>query len=502
MIKVIILAAGIGSRLSSLTITQPKPLIRIYGIPIIEYQIKSYLDAGIDEKSIYIIAGYKYDIIYNYVKKNHPDINIINNSKYETTNNMYSLYLALSYILTHSSNNILISNGDCIYDPSIICELVNHKESLLVACDMSCYDRESMKITVDDCHISGISKLIPPEKAYAVSIDIYKLDSNSVKELKDIIESYMYVKKKLDLWTEVALNDLFKTSKFKPMDISGRKWVEIDTLSDLADADLMLSKLKLETKKCYILDLDGTTYLDGKPIDGTIKFIREAMRSGIDLYFFTNNTSKLPIDYVSILSRFKIDIKEDKIITPLSSLVKYIKLNKINSAYILANERVLNYLVKTTNIELCNQIESCQALILTYDTEINYNKLCKACILLQNKKILYLATHNDLVCPTPSGNIPDIGCIVIIIGKTTGKYPDVFFGKPNGSLLKDIIKYNNNDIVIVGDRLYTDKKLADNLGYDFICVLSGETKRESIDDLPADEYPDLIVNDLEVLLNV
>lgn len=499
--KAIILAAGLGSRLSSLTAKKPKPLIKIYGVPIIQYQIENYLDAGLDEKSIFIVAGYKYDIVFNFIKNYYSDINVIKNPNYDITNNMFSLHLALKNCSTDTSSSILISNGDCIYDPLIIQELVNSDESPLVACDKSCYNNESMKIIANDCRISSISKSIPSEKAYAVSIDLYRLDTNSVKGLVDIIDYYVNVKKELNLWTEVALNDLFKKIDFKPMDISGLKWVEIDNMSDLARADRLFSNIKLENKKCYIIDLDGTTYLGDKPITGTIKFIRKLMSQGTDFYFFTNNTSKLPADYVSILSKFNIIIKEDKIITPLNPLIDYLKLNKIKYAYILANERVLSYIEKNAGIEFSEDPEKSQALIVTYDTELSYRKLCKACVLLQNNNIIYLATHNDLVCPTQSGNIPDIGCITLTIGKTTGKYPDIVFGKPNGALLRNIIKYNNDDVVVIGDRLYTDKKMADNLEFDFICVLSGETKRESIDDLPADEYPDLIVPDLGVILD-
>jgi ribonucleotide monophosphatase NagD (HAD superfamily) len=48
--------------------------------------------------------------------------------------------------------------------------------------------------------------------------------------------------------------------------------------------------------------------------------------------------------------------------------------------------------------------------------------------------------------------------------------------------------------------LYTDGKMAHNVGCSFICVLSGETTREQIDDLEEDEFPTLIVKDLSELL--
>ncbi|MGZ4853300.1 MAG: HAD-IA family hydrolase, partial [Halobacteriota archaeon] len=79
--------------------------------------------------------------------------------------------------------------------------------------------------------------------------------------------------------------------------------------------------------------------------------------------------------------------------------------------------------------------------------------------------------------------------------------PTAVFGKPSAGLLERIAEqYGVDDIAVVGDRLYTDGKMAHNVGCSFICVLSGETTREQIDDLDEVEFPALIVKDLGELL--
>ena len=60
--------------------------------------------------------------------------------------------------------------------------------------------------------------------------------------------------------------------------------------------------------------------------------------------------------------------------------------------------------------------------------------------------------------------------------------------------------YGRDRMAIVGDRLYTDGKMARNVGCSFVCVLSGETSREQIDGLDEGEFPTLIVKDLGELL--
>ena len=136
--------------------------------------------------------------------------------------------------------------------------------------------------------------------------------------------------------------------------------------------------------------------------------------------------------------------------------------------------------------------------MLTFDTELTYDKLRTISLLLQNKQsIKYLATHHDNVCPTDEGNIPDVGGFMKLIEMTTGRTPEIIFGKPNKELLSNILlKYKKEECAIVGDRIYTDKKLADNSGIDFILVLSGETTVDQVKKLEV--APTYIVKDMGV----
>ena len=83
---------------------------------------------------------------------------------------------------------------------------------------------------------------------------------------------------------------------------------------------------------------------------------------------------------------------------------------------------------------------------------------------------------------------------------TTSKTPDIILGKPSLNLVKTILdNYNKDEIAVIGDRLYTDKKLADNMGVDFICVLSGETKRIDVQNYK-DNYPAIVLKNLGKIL--
>jgi len=492
--KAVILAAGVGSRLRPLTNEIPKALVKVQGKPILEYQISNYLNAGLKQKDIYIVVGYKKELIENYLKNKYPKINIIYNDEYEHTNNMYSLYLALKELAVSSNEDIIMNNGDCIYEFNIINRLVKSQETDVIVCDKSVYFEESMKIKVENDRVTKISKQIPKEEAYAVSIDLYKFSFESIIKLKKIIEDYL--KKDKNKWTEEAIQILLNQTIIKPFEITGLKWIEIDNYEDLLNAEKLFSNFTLSSKKALILDLDGTVYLGNTPIKSAVDFINKNWNN-FKFYFMTNNTSKSKDDYVKKLKNIGIkNVSNENIVTPIDSLIDFLKKENINKIFCLGTKDFKMELIKEgiQCIEYYKPKEI-DAVVVGFDTELMYEKLKIACLLLQHKHIRYFATHTDKVCPTEEGFIPDIGSILSLIKTATGREPEKTFGKPNPELIKPILsKFDNDEIAIIGDRLYTDKKLADNLDIDFILVLSGETKIEDVQNEM--KFPKLILKNL------
>ena len=246
--------------------------------------------------------------------------------------------------------------------------------------------------------------------------------------------------------------------------------------------------------------MDGTLYIGEQPIQNAIDFVNS--NQNLKYKFLTNNTSKVPSQYYTRLREIGIShIKEYDILTPLYPLINYIKSKNYRSVYLVATKLVKCYLMlllPETSLEF--DTENNQAVILTYDTEIDYEKLKNICVLLNNnREVEYLATHSDVFCPSEGGAIPDIGSYIELVKAVTKKTPDLIFGKPNIELVKELLNiYSKDKIAVVGDRLYTDKKLADNIGCDFICVLSGETTRLDVQNYTG-TYPNIVLRDLGYL---
>lgn len=497
----VILAAGVGSRLLPITDAMPKSLVRVNGREIIDYQIKGYLSSGIKEENITVVTGYMSDKIAEFLVRHYPQVNVVESINYKTTNNMYSLYLALKTLYEKNSFNfgtLFINNADCLYDEKLMNEFARSSIDNAIATEIGTYIEESMKIVLDAArgNIVNIAKTIMPEDAAGVSVDLYKYSAEAVKQLYDIVCDFIEIKKDLKQWTEVAFPELFKRVDVFPFDIKHKKWVEVDNNDDLLLADKLFSDFDAASKKAYVCDLDGTLFVGSTPIKPAIDFVKK-YKDRFDFYFLTNNTSRTPEDYVKKLASAGITAQSEQIATPLYPLADHIKAKGYKSVYLVANDKVRNFMAANLpNVSFEFDLDKNEAVILTYDTELTYEKLKNMAVLLNNKNVEYIATHNDVFCPNEQGPIPDIGSIISLMKTANGFEPNIILGKPSAALINRYIQqYGADKVVVVGDRLYTDKKLADNAGCDFICVLSGETRRV---DVAKDNsrHPALVVSNL------
>ena len=90
--KVIILAAGQGTRLRPLTDNCPKCMVEVNGKSIIERQLETMYACGIKEDDITVIAGYRNEVLQDRFR--NTGIRFVVNNDFETTNMVYSGRLA------------------------------------------------------------------------------------------------------------------------------------------------------------------------------------------------------------------------------------------------------------------------------------------------------------------------------------------------------------------------------------------------------------------------
>lgn len=234
--KAIILAAGLGSRLRPITNIMPKCMVSVNNQPIIDKQIKNLLCNEIKESDIYVVGGYKGEVLLDYLKRNYPEINFIPNPRYAETNNMYSLYLGMKEM---PEDDFLLMNADVFFDANVIKGIKEVETPSAIACDRSRFLDESMKICVDSYgNVTHISKAISEQEHFAVSIDVYKISKKARNILFETVKDFIEKKKDENSWTEVALDQIFDKIVFSPYVIKGR-WFEIDNHDDLKAAEAL-----------------------------------------------------------------------------------------------------------------------------------------------------------------------------------------------------------------------------------------------------------------------
>lgn len=238
----------------------------------------------------------------------------------------------------------------------------------------------------------------------------------------------------------------------------------------------------LKSKKLFLLDMDGTIYLGSRVFDGTLDFLKYIKSIGNKYIFLTNNSSNSVEKYVEKLSKLGITATQEDFFTSTDATVIYLKKQNYKKIYAFGTESFRMQLAEAGFPVTDVVEEGIDCLCIGFDTELTFQKLEDACILL-GKGVDYIATNPDWVCPTEYGYVPDCGSICQMLFNATGRHPKVI-GKPEPDialLAMEKAGFAKEQTAIVGDRLYTDIACGVNAGISTIFVLSGEGTMEDID---------------------
>ncbi|MGN1267674.1 MAG: HAD-IIA family hydrolase, partial [Dorea sp.] len=119
---------------------------------------------------------------------------------------------------------------------------------------------------------------------------------------------------------------------------------------------------------------------------------------------------------------------------------------------------------------------------------LDYKKVEKACELLFRSDVDYIGTNPDLRCPTGFGFVPDCGAICMMLNLAVDREP-FYVGKPNKDIVTmcmEQVGALKEEVLVVGDRLYTDIACGLNADVETALVYTGEAQPEDILDTP---YP-------------
>ena len=255
----------------------------------------------------------------------------------------------------------------------------------------------------------------------------------------------------------------------------------------------------LEGKRLFLLDMDGTIYLDEDLFPGTKPLLRAIREAGGRYLFLTNNSSKSVDAYIAKLGRMGVAAVREDFLTSTDALIADLRSRSAFRKCYAFGTASFRAQLREAGVSVTDVLEDdIDCLLIGFDTELTFQKLEDACILL-GRGVEFIATNPDWVCPTWYGSVPDCGSVCEMLRRATGRKPRVI-GKPEPAMVLLALErtgFPAEEALVVGDRLYTDIACGVNAGVDTAFVLSGEGKIE--DAVFSEVKPTWIFDDITAL---
>ncbi|HIH61092.1 MAG TPA: NTP transferase domain-containing protein [Methanobacteriales archaeon] len=218
-IKVVILAAGVGSRLGH---GLPKALVKLCNNKtILDHQLENLKSAGLE--NIRVVIGYKAGLI----RKRHPNLEYVINSRYSVTNTSKSLLVGIGDL----DEDVIWLNGDVVFDHGILHLILEERGENLICVDNKEVGDEEVKYNLtSDGYIKKLSKTIPDGLGEAVGINYVKRETLPV-----LRESLMECQDQ-DYFEKAIEKSIKKGERFKALNIKDNFCIEVDFPKDLEKA--------------------------------------------------------------------------------------------------------------------------------------------------------------------------------------------------------------------------------------------------------------------------
>lgn len=244
--QAVILAAGMGKRLKSLTRDNTKCMVAVNGVTLIERALRILDRKGLSR--IVLVVGYEGQKLIDYIHSLNiqTPIRFINNSVYDKTNNIYSLALAKDYL---TSEDTLILESDLIFEEAVIDVLLQDGRDTLALADKyeSWMDGTCMVLDENDCicdFVPGKYLNFSETEKYYKTVNIYKFSQHfSQNTYVPFLQAYEMAMGNNEYYESVIkLIAMLDTKEIRAKRLDGQIWYEIDDIQDLDIASSLFAE--------------------------------------------------------------------------------------------------------------------------------------------------------------------------------------------------------------------------------------------------------------------
>jgi L-glutamine-phosphate cytidylyltransferase len=221
--KVLILAAGRGSRLGPRTAELPKPLLQVGPRSLIEHQLEAYAEAGVGP--VAMVVGYQADDVIESVGLK---CEYFLNHRWAVTNSLYSFLLAREW----ANDDLIIANCDILFHPGILSGLIASGGDAFAYDSESGHGLEHMKVQLAGGALVKMSKTLEADQVSGENVGLIFLKADSAQALVSIAQRLVSEGHAKD-WLGLAVQELARERPLRGVDIAGLPWAEVDFAYDL-----------------------------------------------------------------------------------------------------------------------------------------------------------------------------------------------------------------------------------------------------------------------------
>jgi choline kinase len=230
--KAVILAAGRGYRLRSVSQGRPKCLLRFGDDTILDFQISALLEAGVDD--IALVVGYEGRQIVEHMSQRYSwlrdSLKLIWNPKFAETNNIYSLWLARTWV---GQSDFICLNADVLCHPEIILPAVRSVSDVSMIIDPAWRD-DTMKVMIRQGHIIRMGNAITKSEYSGTYIGVTTFYNRMCRILFPTLETLIN-QGRVHEFFNVAVQRMIimQGIQVEFTSTQGLPWAEIDDPDDL-----------------------------------------------------------------------------------------------------------------------------------------------------------------------------------------------------------------------------------------------------------------------------
>ncbi|MFQ5929255.1 MAG: NTP transferase domain-containing protein [Acidobacteriota bacterium] len=221
--QAVILAAGVGSRLERVSNGLPKCLLPVGGRPLIEHQLEALADVGVGK--VLVVVGHQADEVRKTVGNRSE---YIENTRFETTNSLYSLWLARDWV----KDPVVLLNCDLLFHADILDRLLAKGGNALAFDSTSTKGQEQTKVAIREGKVIDLGKDLPPELSRGESLGLMCFDHKGSRAL--FSRAHALIQKGAETsWVIEVVRSVCAEVNMQGINVAGLPWVEIDFPYDL-----------------------------------------------------------------------------------------------------------------------------------------------------------------------------------------------------------------------------------------------------------------------------